>query len=74
MKFNINLLARCIIGVVVLCAALVLVQMWVPIFDTTVFWKLIVTQVIVGSVASFIIAVKQDMTDDKKLKDDKFLD
>ena len=74
MKFDSNILVKCIVGIVLACAALILVQMWVPIFETAIFWKLIVTLVIIGSVVSFIIAVKQDLTDDKKMKDEKFLD
>ncbi len=74
MKFNNALLVKCIVGVVLASAALILVQMWFPIFDTTIFWKLIASLVIVGCVVSFIIAVKQDLTDDKKMKDDKYLD
>lgn len=74
MKININALVKSIVVIVVLGAALVLAQMWFNIFSLEVFWKLLVTLAIVGSVASFIIAVKQDLSDEKKLKDDKFLD
>lgn len=74
MKLNVNALVKSIVVIVVLGAALVLAQMWFNIFSLEIFWKLLVTLVIVGSVASFIIAIKQDLTDDKKLKDDKFLD
>ena len=74
MKFDINALVRCIVVLVVTGAALVLLQMWFHIFNPEIFWKLVVTLVIIGSVASFIIAVKQDLSDEKKLKDDKYLD
>lgn len=74
MTLNVNALVKCIVVLVLAGAALVLLQMWFHIFDATIFWKLLVTLVIIGSVASFIIAVKQDLTDEKKLKDDKYLD
>lgn len=74
MKVNINALVRGIVILVVAGAALVLLQMWFNIFAAEIFWKLLVTLVVIGSVVSFIIAVKQDLSDEKKLKDDKFLD
>lgn len=74
MKFDINVLVKCIVVLVVTGAALLLLQMWLHVFAVEIFWKLLVTLVIIGSVASFIIAVKQDLSDEKKLKDDKFLD
>lgn len=74
MTLNTNLLLKCIIGIILSGTVLVLLQMWFSLFDTVFFWKLLVTLVILGSVASFVIAIKQDLTEDKKLKDDKFID
>lgn len=74
MKINTNVLVKSIIGVVLLGAALTLVQIWMGLFESLIFWKLIATLVIIGSVVSFIIAVMVDMGDQKKLKDDKYID
>lgn len=74
MTLNTNLLLKCIIGIILSGTVLVLLQMWFSLFDMVFFWKLLVTLVILGSVASFVIAIKQDLTEDKKLKDDKFID
>ncbi len=74
MKLDVNALMRCIIFLVVATAGLVLVQMWFHVFSTLFFWKALVTLIILGVVASIVIAVRQDMTEEKKLKDDKYLD
>ena len=74
MKINTNVLVKSIIGVVLIGAALTLLQIWFDLFTWIIFWKLIATLVIIGSVVSFIIAVMIDMGDQKKLKDEKYLD
>ena len=74
MKINTNVLVKSIVGVVLIGAALTLLQIWFDLFVWIIFWKLIATLVIIGSVVSFIIAVMIDMGDQKKLKDEKYLD
>lgn len=74
MKLPSGLLLRFLIALVLVAAALVLVQMWFTVFDTAVFIKLLVTLGVLGAVAAFVIAVKQDLSSEKKLKDDKFID
>lgn len=74
MTLNTQALVKSIVVLTILGAALVLAQLWLNLFETVVFVKLLVTLLIVGGVVTFIIAVKSDMSDEKKLKDDKYLD
>lgn len=74
MKIDNKRLLRCIVGVVVLLGALAILQMWFDIFKDAVFIKVMVTLVIVGGVATFIIAVREDLAGDDQLKKDKYLD
>lgn len=74
MTLNTQALVKSIVVLTILGAALVLAQIWLSLFETVVFVKLLVTLLIVGGVVTFIIAVKSDMSDEKKLKDDKYLD
>jgi hypothetical protein len=74
MRMDNKRLVRGIVGVVVLLGALAILQMWFDIFKETVFIKTMVTLVIVGGVATFIIAVREDLAGDDQLKKDKYLD
>lgn len=74
MTLNTQALVKSIVVLTIFGAALVLAQIWLNLFETVVFVKLLVTLLIVGGVVTFIIAVKSDMSDEKKLKDDKYLD
>lgn len=73
MNINTALLLRSIIWLVVAGAALVLVQLWFNVFAHDLFWKLFVTLIILGGVVSVVLAIKADMSEEKKLKDDKFV-
>ena len=73
MKFDYMMLFRAIIGTAVLCVALVIAQMWFTVFATDVFWKLIVTFLLLGGLAGFLLAVRQDISAEKKMRDDKYL-
>lgn len=74
MKIDMNVLSRAIVGVVVASAAVAIGQMWFDLFSEAVFIKLLATFVILGLAAAFVAAVKQDISEEKKLKDDKYLD
>lgn len=74
MKIDFQTLFRCMIYLVVAAAILVLLQMWVHPFHAIVFWKLLGTIAILGGLAAFLIAIKQDIADEKKLRDDKYID
>jgi hypothetical protein len=73
MKMNTNMLLKCVTATIVTGAALVLLQLWFDLFNDLVFWKLIVTLGVLGLVASFVIAIRVDMDEEKKMKDDKFV-
>lgn len=74
MKLPAGLLLKSLIALVLLGAGLVLAQMWLDLFDTSVFIKLLATLGILCLVLGFVIAVRQDLSREKKLKDDKFVD
>lgn len=74
MKIDFQTLFKSMVYLVVAAAALVLLQMWLHPFNTVVFWKLLGTIGILGGLAAFLIAIKQDIDDEKKLRDEKFLD
>lgn len=74
MKVNFQTLFKSMIFIVVLLVVLVLVQMWFHPFASLFFWKLMATLVLLGGLVSFFIAAKQDISDEKKLRDDKYLD
>ncbi len=73
MNINTTLLLRSIICLVVAGAALVLAQLWFDLFSHVIFWKIFATLIILGTVVSIVIAIKADMSEEKKLKDDKFV-
>lgn len=73
MKVRFNILLKSLILIAVITAGLVLAQMWFHPFAWAVFWKLIVTLVILGGLVSFILAVKEDIGSEKNLRDDKYL-
>lgn len=74
MTFNTTVLMKSVVGTVLATAAVALLQMWFHIFDALIFWKLLVTLVVVGVSISLVIALKQDLGDEKKMKDDKYVD
>jgi len=74
MSLNVQMLVKCIVAVAVLSVGLILAQMWFTLFPAEIFWKLLVTLVLLGALVSFLIAVKQDLSEEKKLRDDKYLD
>ena len=74
MKINYQSLFRSMIILVIAAVGLILVQMWFHLFNDLIFWKLLATVALLGGLVSFLIAVKQDLTDEKTLRDKKFLD
>lgn len=75
MKINTQVLVKSIVMVAILSVALLLIKIWLPdLLPEILFWKLLGTLLILGVLVSFIIAVKQDLSDEKKLRDDKFID
>lgn len=73
MKLQTQKLVKSLVFFVLLGAALGLLQLWFDFFAPLVFGKLMVTLVVLGAVVSFIIAVREDMSGEEKLKDDKYI-
>jgi hypothetical protein len=63
-----------VVGCVLLGAILTLVQMWTQIFEWSAFIKILGTLGIVLLVAAFLLLIKLDFGDTKKLKDQNYLD
>ena len=61
-------------GSAISLAILVLLQTWTSLFNDLVFGKIISTLVIVGLLAAFVMAVFDDFFENKKLKDENYLD
>lgn len=74
MKIDFQTLFKCITYLVIAAVTLILLQMWLQLFNVLVFWKLLGTLGLLGGLAAFLIAIKQDIADEKKLRDDKYLD
>jgi hypothetical protein len=55
-------------------AGVLLAQIWFDAFQELILGKVIVTFVIIGLLAAFGIAVADDFFDNKKLKDENYLD
>lgn len=55
-------------------SALILAQLWWQILAFGIFWKILVTMVIITGLLAFIMAVTEDFGTNKKLKDDKYID
>jgi predicted phage tail protein len=74
MNAKLRILLAIVVGCVICVAVLAVAQMWFSPFPAEVFWKILMTLGIIGGVAGLLIAIQQDISDDKKLKDDKFID
>lgn len=67
-----------VLGILVLLAilgsSLVIGQIWWSFLAFEIFWKILVTLVIVTGLLAFIMAVSEDFGGNKKLKDEKYID
>ena len=52
----------------------ILLQTWLQFFDETLFGRLILTFIVIGVISAFIIALFDDFFENKKLKDENYLD
>jgi protein-S-isoprenylcysteine O-methyltransferase Ste14 len=73
MKINVNLLLKSIAIVVVLLALVGLGQIWFNIFSPEILWKVVASLVIIGGLVSVLIAILMDIDENKKMKDDNYL-
>ncbi len=69
-----NKMLLTIIALVVGAALLTIGQVWGPIMPWNLYFKLIVTAVIVAVVCGFMIVARSDMMEKKKMKDENYLD
>lgn len=63
-----------LIGMVVGGAGLVILQMWTNFIPWDVFIKIIITLGILVIVLGFLLVIKADLGEHKKLKDENYLD
>ncbi len=74
MSMNV-LIVRIISALIVLAGVLIVLQIWgVDILSWTLFIKLIGTLGVVVLVLGFLLAVKFDFSEHKKMKDENYLD
>ncbi len=74
MKVDSQKLMRFIISMVLFAAFLVIVQLWTNAFEWLLLAKILGTLTILACVASFVIASTEDVSSEKKLKEDDYLD
>lgn len=64
-----------VIILLVLGAALTIMQIWFPLMDWETFGKIILTLLILGILCALLIVIKSDFfSQRKKLKDENYLD
>lgn len=61
-------------GFGLIAVLLILAQVWFEFFDGKTFIKLLISVTIVSALTSFIMAVREDFLEGKRLKDENFLD
>jgi hypothetical protein len=55
-------------------ALIVLLQIWTSLLDESIFSRIVGTLAVIGLLAAFIMAVFDDFFENKKLKDENYLD
>jgi hypothetical protein len=63
-----------IIGLVVLGGFVMILQIWGLLDNPDFFFRIMGTIVVLALVAGFLLAVRQDFAEHKRLKDENFLD
>lgn len=63
-----------LVGMVVFGAGLVILQMWTSFMAWDTFIKIIITLGILVIVLGFLLVIKADLSEHKKLKDENYLD
>lgn len=67
-------LVMALVGLVVLGAALIVLQIWGVLLDGDFFFKLMGTIVVLIILIGFLLVVRQDFGEHKRLKDQNYLD
>lgn len=73
MKLDFVVLLRTIIVTAAIMLLLVLDRIWFQLISPDIFFKLLISVFLVGIFIAFVIAVKKDLQDEKKMRDDKYL-
>lgn len=63
-----------LLGLVVFGAALTIAQVWGPVISWDIYTKLIITTGILVLLIGFVLVIKSDLGQHKKLKDENYLD
>lgn len=63
-----------IIGLVIAGAVLALAQMWLAVLSWEIFVKAMVTIAVLVTALGLVLALKSDLAENKKLKDENYLD
>ncbi len=63
-----------LIGLVLLGAALIIMSIWGIAIDATTLWKLLATIGVLILLLGFLLVVKSDFAEHKRLKDENYLD
>jgi len=61
-------------GASVLLAVIFLIQIWFDALDSALFGKVTVTGIVIAIVAGLVITLKDDFFENKRLKDENYLD
>ena len=61
-------------AIVLIATLLILDQIWFGLIDGTTFWKILITDGIIGGLALAVYLLRSEFIEDKKLKKDKFVD
>lgn len=67
-------LVLALIGLVLLAGLLIILSIWGVLLDATLLFKLLGTIGILILIVGFLLVVKQDFGDHKRLKDQNFID
>lgn len=67
-------LSSIFIAIAIIFAGLLLLQMWLDVFQSAFFVKALVTLAIISCVAAFAVLVKSDLDISGQQKKDKYLD
>lgn len=73
MRIDHTMLIRSLVWLTVIAGGLVLIQLWFSVFSAAFFWKALASLAVIGGVASLVIAIRQDLQEEKKMKDDGFV-
>ncbi len=63
-----------LVGLVLLAGLIIIMQIWGVLFDPSFFFKMLATIGVLILVAGFLLVVKLDFGEHKRLKDENYID